>query len=783
MLLPILVADDKADLVAQLRKLDTNVFTPEAAKEKQLDRMVERDIRSRIHASHQREADAFAKIQTRAEWEKFRDVRIKALRESLGPLPLGELGKDLKVRVARTFKGEGYVREDLTYESRPGLVVTANLYRPATKPPSAMPGIILVHGFHQPKTQGELQDMGVTWGKLDCVVLVMDVIGHGERRQHPFLDASTYPGKFNVPRQDYYGRANTGVQLSIAGESLMGWMAFDVMRGVDLLLGRPGIDKDKIIVLGAVAAGGDVAAIAAALDPRITAVVPFNFGGPEPETDYPLPAKDAELRFPYAAGGHWDSTRRLRNSARDGFLPWVVIGSVAPRRLIYAHEFAWDKAHDPVWPRLEKIYGLYDAKDNLAFAHGSGTLFGMPEGTGCANIGAVHRKEIYPTFKRWFDMPPPDKEVQDRKPANEMLCVIKEKNVGSRPVYQLASSLAQEQLLGAQARLAKQKLPERVQTLRRDWAKILGDIEPKGEPKISVTKQEKLGTVERIAMEVEPGIMVPLILLLPSRKGGERVPVVVGVAQHGKQEFLRERSDAIAELLQGGVAVCLADIRGAGETRCDGDLRGPPAGSYKGVEKSSRGTLLATEDQMLGRTLLGDRLRDLRYVLRYLRSRPELDGTRLALWGESFTPINATEARMDVPWDAEKLPTQAEPLGGLLALLAALFEDYIRAVYINGGLVNYMTLLDSQFCYVPQDVIVPGAVSVGDLPQLIAALASRPVRLQNLVDGRNRKMLPDIAAKSLEPALQTYRAERAADRLMIDGKESAAAWLLAQLKK
>jgi len=212
-------------------------------------------------------------------------------------------------------------------------------------------------------------------------------------------------------------------------------------------------------------------------------------------------------------------------------------------------------------------------------------------------------------------------------------------------------------------------------------------------------------------------------------------------------------------------------------------MRGPPAGSYKGVEKSSRGTLLATEDQLLDRTLLGDRLRDLRYVLRYLRSRPELDGTRMALWGESFAPINTTETRVDVPWDAEKLPTQSEPLGGLLALLAALFEDNIRAAYINGGLVNYMTLLDGQFCHVPHDTVVPGAVTVGDLPQILAALAPRPVRLQNLVEGRNRKLLPEITAKSLEPALQTYRAERAADRLVIDGKESVAAWLLAQMKK
>src|SRR5262249_2607613 len=181
----------------------------------------------------------------------------------------------------------------------------------------------------------------------------------------------------------------------------------------------------------------------------------------------------------------------------------------------------------------------------------------------------------------------------------------------------------------------------------------------------------------------------------------------------------------------------------------------------------SRGTMLATEDLMLGRTLLGDRLRDLRQVLRYLRERPDVDANKVALWGDSFAPVNAIEVRADVPWDAEKLPAQAEPLGGLLALLGALFEEQIAAVYVHGGLVNYITLLAGPFCYVPHDVIVPGAVPAGDLRYVAAALAPRPLRLQNLVDGRNRKPWVDIAADALEPAPTVYRAEGAAQRLLI----------------
>ena len=42
----------------------------------------------------------------------------------------------------------------------------------------------------------------------------------------------------------------------------------------------------------------------AALDPRIQCLVPFNFGGPQPESRFPLP-EDAEWSFNYMGGGSW----------------------------------------------------------------------------------------------------------------------------------------------------------------------------------------------------------------------------------------------------------------------------------------------------------------------------------------------------------------------------------------------------------------------------------------------------------------------------------------------
>jgi len=697
LLLSLLNQDDLAD---RLRELDAKVLPAE------LPRMIGRDARARIELANQRESKAWSEIRTRADWEKYRDAKVRALRESLGadePFP-----PELKVWVTRTLEGQGHRVENVLYQSKKGLLVSANLYVP-TPERESMPGMIIVHSHHNPKTQGELQDMGVTWARLGCMVLIPDQLGHGERRQHPFVDASSYPGSFKPGRQDYFFRFNVAFQLQLVGESLSGWMVADLMKGVDLLLSRPGVDKNRIILLGSVAGGGDPAAVAAALDPRITAVVPFNFGGPQPETTYPLP-DNAETTFNYAGSGSWESTRNLSLSARDGFLPWVIVGSVAPRRLIYGHEFAWDRERDPVWKRFETIYGFYDAVGNLAAANGRGSVKGQPpESTHCNNIGPVHRQGIYRALKQWFGIPEPEKESQERRPAADLMCT--RPDVQPRTVRDLAS--------------------ERLTNPGADWERPLGDTKPAADPKLVSKESRKIGEIqiESIALDVEPGIVVPLMLLLPPRETGKESAAVIGIAQRGKQEFLKQRSSDIDRLLKGGVAVCLPDLRGTGETR-PGDSRG----------RGSESTSIAATELMLGRTLLGLRIRDLRSVLRYLRGRPDLDPKRLALWGDSFAPANAPDRRIEVPLDADGQPEIAEPLGDLAALYGAALEKDVRAVYTRGGLQSYRSILDSPFIAVPYDVILPGVLRSGDLSNVAEALRPRALKLEDTVDGLNRRV-------------------------------------------
>jgi hypothetical protein len=228
---------------------------------------------------------------------------------------------------------------------------------------------------------------------------------------------------------------------------------------------------------------------------------------------------------------------------------------------------------------------------------------------------------------------------------------------------------------------------------------------------------------EGVTLAVEPGITVPVVMLRPGAvmAGG---PVVVIVSEQGKGRILTDRRREIEALLKAGFAVCLPDVRGTGESAPD-TRRGP----------QSAGISLAATELMLGNTLLGARLKDLRSVIAWLGSRP------IVMWGDSHAPPNPARMMLDeLPnWQiGPQIQNQAEPLGGLLAILAAFYERRVRAVAVHRGLASYRSILEDNFAYVPADIIVPGILEAGDIADVAAALAPTPVVLDEMVDGRNR---------------------------------------------
>lgn len=721
------------ELAARLRKMPTNVFSGDDADEAR--EYLDRAQRKQIQEANDASSAAWKKITDRASWEAFAAERRAALRRGVRLPP--HKAEAIVPHVTGKIDGDGYDIENIVYESRPGWFVTANLYRPA-KPSDSMPGILLSHSHHSPKWQGELQDMGVTWARAGCVMLVPDHLGHGERAQHGLKKKEDYPREYAISRQDYYFRYDSSIQLYLAGETLMGWMAHDLMRGVDLLLAQKGVDKSKIILLGGVAGGGDPCGVTAALDERITCAVPFNFGGPQPETRYPLP-DDAETWFNYAGGGGWESTRNLAYSAAPNsrFVHWEITSSIAPRRLIHGHEFSWDGERDPVWKRYQKVYSFFDQPENLAVAHGKGNLQGQePASSHCGNIGEFHRQMIHPAFEKWFGIKA--SEARDRHDASDLTAMTPEAAAELHPqlLHQLLAKWA----------VAKPTTNGRTPIERRAAIKEhLAHAFTQGvEPRL---------VKDRVPDEIKPGHVlvtvdheIPMLLLLPERPSDKPRAAVVAISRQGKSTFLRERAETIAKLLDAGIAVCLPDVRDTGELTGDDSH-----GQY------SSSTDRAATALMLNDPLIAGQIRDVRAVLAALRRREEIDSKRIALWGDSFAPINSTDTNFRAPRRIEDRPHDVEPLGGMLALFTPLYEPEIKAVFIHRGLTSFASVQDSPFTYVTLDSVVPGILPACDLPLIADALKPLPMKQTGMVDGFNRAVDKDAT------------------------NDDAAAWLIEQL--
>ncbi len=714
-----------SDLAEKVAALPKQAWTAEEKKTIGIHNMLERSLRLRMAGFAEDEKQAWQRVETVEDWEQFRDQRLDALREWMGPFPEHT---PLRSTVTRRMDlGDGFIIENLIFESRPHFLVTANLYLPE-KLSGKIPAIVVVHSHHAPKTQIELQDLGMTLARSGSAVLIMDQINGGERSQsQPWA------------RESYYGRYATGNQLYLAGESLIKWMAWDIMRGIDALLERPFIDPDRIVLLGAVAGGGDPAALTATLDSRIAALIPFCFGEASPEAHYLEGPRKYDFDTADPGWGFWETTRNLPHSVNNQFFPWFLCVAGAPRPFIFSFELAWPETveEEPAWARYKKVYELYEAREHLASVDGMGPFPGPGE---VNQIGSYHRQRIDPILNRWLNIPIPQSEYHNMRSESDLRCLTSAtaSKYKPEPVSTLVRKLASERLSDARLKRENLSSEEQNKALRAALKEKLGDIEPVGRPAVQTlwTRKHSDFIIEASSIETEKGIKIPVFLLIPA-KNLQRYPVVLAVAEGGKEGFLAKRPNEIASLLEKGIAVCLPDVRGTGELSSS-TTRGPGAMS------------LAANELMLGGTMVGSRLKDTRTVFKWLSNRSDIDSKRIALWGDSFAEPNATDFNFDQSPGQKSGPVpqrQAEPLGSFLSVLTALYENQVSAIACRGGLVSFLSVLENRFCHIPQDVIVPGILEVTDLGEIIESIVPRPVFLENMVDGRNKIVTPEFMKK------------------------------------
>ena len=133
-----------------------------------------------------------------------------------------------------------------------------------------------------------------------------------------------------------------------------------------------------------------------------------------------------------------------------------------------------------------------------------------------------------------------------------------------------------------------------------------------------------------------------------------------------------------------------------------------------------------------------------------------------------------------------KQPTLAEPIGATLATVLAVSADWPKTVcglVARGGLVSFRSVLDSPFVHVPHDALPVNVFRAGDLPDLWAHLAPKPLRLERLVDGTNRRVTGDRLDKALQPVKDAYAKGGLVVKEEYSSDVELAKWVIDQLHK
>lgn len=281
-----------------------------------------------------------ADVASFENWKSKRPVYREEYLYMLGLLPLPER-TPLKATITGTQIGEGFVVDNLHYQSQPGLYVTGNLYRPTVvKDGEKLPAVFYVCGHSGRGRDGNktaYQTHGMWFARHGYICLVVDTLQLGEI-------AAIHHGTYRENRWWWHSRGYTSAGVE----------CWNGVRGIDYLISRADVDPERIAVTG-ISGGGAATFWIAAADERVKVAVPISG-----MADLPSYVPNRVIN------GHCDCMF-LYNTFE---WPWTrIAGLVAPRPLLFVNSdndriFPMD-ANERVINQLERLYSLYGAGDRV----------------------------------------------------------------------------------------------------------------------------------------------------------------------------------------------------------------------------------------------------------------------------------------------------------------------------------------------------------------------------------------------------------------------------------
>lgn len=293
------------------------------------------------------EARGIAEVTGLADWKARRMEYRKELFEMLGLSRLPDRG-DLRATVTGRISLADITVEKITFQSLPGLYVTANFYLPA-RIDGPLPTVLYLCGHDKPMRDGiksVFQHHGAWFARHGYACLIVDTLQLGEIKGI------------------HHGTHNLGMWWwNARGYTPAGVEAWNNIRALDYLESRPEVDRSRFGATG-ISGGGSYTWVLAALDDRIKVAVPVAGGG---VTD--LQAQVVEGK----AAGHCDCVLYLNTHRLD--FP-TLHALIAPRPLLIE---SLDKDRGiplegvmRLHAQVRKVYRWYGAEANLGLVVAEG---------------------------------------------------------------------------------------------------------------------------------------------------------------------------------------------------------------------------------------------------------------------------------------------------------------------------------------------------------------------------------------------------------------------------
>ncbi|HEV3446445.1 MAG TPA: prolyl oligopeptidase family serine peptidase, partial [Gemmataceae bacterium] len=197
--------------------------------------------------------------RTLQEWQDRRPRLQQEYFEMLGLWPVPEK-TSLHATVTGTLERDDFVVEKLHFQSKPGLYVTGNLYRPK-KIAGKLPAVLYVCGHSGKGRDGNktaFQDHGMWFATNGYICLIIDTLQLGEI-------PGVHHGTYREGRWWWQARGYTPAGVE----------CWNGIRAIDYLVSRPDVDAERIAVTGISGGGASTIWIAAA-DERVKCAVPVS---------------------------------------------------------------------------------------------------------------------------------------------------------------------------------------------------------------------------------------------------------------------------------------------------------------------------------------------------------------------------------------------------------------------------------------------------------------------------------------------------------------------------